>query len=205
MYARPADLLHCDVELVLSFVGCELPEHHRRRDMARLDRGDKPQDVTPLFADHFGSDAFSEQRRDMRVGRGLADRDQPSIRKIAKPRAKPEPEHCAQGEHVIGGAAGVGIMLSDGEIGAMTGQAIEHVRRFVGPRPQNASRAYGQVRVKRHIMWTELMARRKPVFDRPRTVRFGDVVFAPAFGIAPFFSTCHNPRCGMLRKGLIDG
>jgi hypothetical protein len=50
-----------------------------------------------------------------------------------------------------------------------------------------------------------LMARRKPVFDRPRTVRFGDVVFAPAFGIAPFFSTCHNPRCGMLRKGLIDG
>ena len=51
-----ADLLQGDVELVLLFVSCELPEHYLRRDMARLDRGDKPQDVTPLFADHIGSD-----------------------------------------------------------------------------------------------------------------------------------------------------
>jgi len=55
-----ADFLKSDVELVLPFVGGQLSQHDRWRDMAGLDRANEAQHVVPLFTDDVGADTLAQ-------------------------------------------------------------------------------------------------------------------------------------------------
>src|SRR3546814_3627749 len=80
-----------------------------------LDRAYEPQHVIPLLTNNVGTDAFAQQRRDEGIGCCRGNRREAPVGKIAQARAEAKSQHGAKGEDMIGGPAGVSIMLGDFE------------------------------------------------------------------------------------------
>lgn len=99
--------------------------------MAGLQRCDETDHFIPMLANDVGSNSFSQKRGNARIGRRKIDRDKPAIREVPQPGAQAESEHGTEREHMVGRAAGVGVVLRDVEIAAMVQQAVENVRRFM--------------------------------------------------------------------------
>src|SRR3546814_20053405 len=74
----------------LPFVGSELSQHDRWRDMAGLDRPYEAQHVFPLLTDDVGADTLAQQRGDGRIGRERRDRREPPVGEVAQARAEAE-------------------------------------------------------------------------------------------------------------------
>ena len=55
---------------------------------------------------------------------------EPAILEVAHARREAEAEHREEPEDLVGGAAGVGVMLGDAQPGAVMEQPVEHVRRL---------------------------------------------------------------------------
>jgi hypothetical protein len=55
---------------------------------------------------------------------------EPAVGQIAKAWRKPEPQQVAEPEHVLGRAAGIGIVLPDDERAFMVEEAIQNVGRL---------------------------------------------------------------------------
>ena len=110
-----ANFLESHIELVLSFIGGQLAQHDRWSHVAGFDRTDQSQHVRPLLANDIDPQLFAQQRRNEGIAGSRVYRGEAPIGKITKPRAKAKTQHRAKCKHVIGRAAGVGIMLSDSE------------------------------------------------------------------------------------------
>ncbi|EHK79368.1 hypothetical protein SM0020_03320 [Sinorhizobium meliloti CCNWSX0020] len=57
--------------------------------MAGFQRCDEARHLLPGLADDIGTNAFAQERRDRGIGSGMFDRDQPTVREVAQPRAVP--------------------------------------------------------------------------------------------------------------------
>ncbi|MEY9626277.1 hypothetical protein ABIA27_001312 [Sinorhizobium fredii] len=57
--------------------------------MAGFQRCDEARHLLPVLADDIGTNAFAQERRDRGIGSGMFDRDQPTVREVAQPRAVP--------------------------------------------------------------------------------------------------------------------
>ena len=55
---------------------------------------------------------------------------EPAVGQIAEAWRKPEPQQVAEPEHVLGRAAGIGIVLPDDERALMVEEAIQNVGRL---------------------------------------------------------------------------
>ena len=130
--------LQGEIELVLALEGRQPLQHCGRQHGAGLQRGDEAQDLVPVLADDVCPDAAPEQRLQILVGGGGLDAGELAIGEVAQPRAEPKAQHGAQDEHVVRGAAGVGVMRADPQRGAVVHQPIQHVRRFVAGRRHDA-------------------------------------------------------------------
>ena len=82
-----ADLLERDVDLVRPLVGCELPQHGRRRDVPGLERGDQREHLVPVFADDVDPDSLAEQGGDRGVVGERRDRREAMIGEVPQSRA----------------------------------------------------------------------------------------------------------------------
>jgi hypothetical protein len=84
-----------------------------------------------MFPNDLGLDPLAEQRLQMRVGRDRCNASEFALGQVAQAWAEAEAERGAEGEDVIGSAAGVRVMRIDLQQRAVVQQAIKHVGRLV--------------------------------------------------------------------------
>lgn len=81
-------------------------------------------------------------------------REQPPIFDIPQSRGKLEAQQVAKGEHVVGGAARIGVMLLDPKAALVVQQAIEDIRRLARGRGDDLgvirAERIGNMGVERH-------------------------------------------------------
>lgn len=65
------------------------------------------------------------------IARNGLERSEPPIGEIPQPRAVAILQQGAEGEHMVGGGAGVGEMRVDCERGPVVHQSVQNVGRFV--------------------------------------------------------------------------
>ena len=91
-----------------------------------------------MLADDIGLDPAANQRGQILVGGGRLDGGELAVGQVAQPRAEPEAQHGAENEHMVRGAAGVGVMRPDPQSGAMMHQPVQHIGRLVAGRRHDA-------------------------------------------------------------------
>jgi hypothetical protein len=84
-----------------------------------------------VLADHLHLHAPSQERREIPIRGGGLETGEAAIREVAQARAELNPQHGAENENVVKGAAGVGEMRVDLQRRAVVQQSIKHIRGLV--------------------------------------------------------------------------